>query len=210
MAKIKPSKARKKPRQDRSRHLVQTLLDAATRLLVQDDWEELSTNRVAERAGVSVGSLYQYFPNKEALLGELAQRHLQGMGDHIEAALGEVVELPLVDGVRRVLEVIFATVARNPLLWRRLLLRAAALGVDDARRAYEERCKQLVKAYLTSKRSELRSDLDGALAAWFVVHQSIALIERFLTDPVAATSAKLVGEMTFGVTTYLSRARTGA
>ena len=89
-------------------------------------------------------------------------------------------------------------------------VRAAALGVDDARRAYEERCKQLVKAHLRSKRSDLRADLDEELAAWFLVHQSIAVIERFLTDPVAATSAQLIGEMTFAVTSYLSSSRTGA
>jgi AcrR family transcriptional regulator len=183
---------------------VETLLETTRRLLVQEGWETLSTNQVAQRAGVSVGSLYQYFPNREALLGELARRHLDQMGDAVQAAFADVAALSLPDGVKRLLEVVFATLARQPILWRRLLLRAATLGVEDARRAYEERCKKLIKSYLVSKRSQLRGDLDEELAAWFVVHQSIGVIERFLTDPVAATSTRIIEEMTFAVTTYLS------
>jgi AcrR family transcriptional regulator len=193
MAKRKPTRARKQPTQDRSRYLVETLLETTRRLLVQEGWETLSTNQVAQRAGVSVGSLYQYFPNREALLGELARRHLDQMGDAVQAAFADVAALSLPDGVKRLLEVVFATLARQPIL-----------GVEDARRAYEERCKKLIKSYLVSKRSQLRGDLDEELAAWFVVHQSIGVIERFLTDPVAATSTRIIEEMTFAVTTYLS------
>lgn len=207
MAKKSSTRARKAPSQERSRHLVETMLDATTRLLVQDDWETLSTNQVAKRAGVSVGSLYQYFPNKEALLGELARRHLSQMLENLDVAFGEVASIPLADGAKRLLEVVFATVARNRLLWRRLILRADTLGIGDARRAYEERCKQLIKSHLAAKRSELRPDLDEELAAWFIVHQSMAVIERFLTDPDSATPARIIDEMTFALTTYLSSSR---
>lgn len=63
--------ARKQPRQDRSSQLVADILEAAIRVLRSDGARGFTTARVAERAGVSVGSLYQYFPNKEAILFRL-------------------------------------------------------------------------------------------------------------------------------------------
>ena len=65
---------RKKPAQARSRATVEAILEAATRILRDQGLAGLTTNRVAERAGVSVGSLYQYFPGKEALLAALIER----------------------------------------------------------------------------------------------------------------------------------------
>ena len=63
--------ARKQPRQSRSAQLVADILEAATRVLVRDGAYHFTTARVAEAAGISVGSLYQYFPNKEAILFRL-------------------------------------------------------------------------------------------------------------------------------------------
>jgi AcrR family transcriptional regulator len=66
---------RKRPRQARSKAMVTAILDAAARVVRTDGDDHLTTNRVAEVAGVSVGSLYQYFPNKAALLVALLERH---------------------------------------------------------------------------------------------------------------------------------------
>jgi AcrR family transcriptional regulator len=63
--------ARKQPQQTRSAQLVKDILEAAIRVLVRDGAYRFTTARVAEAAGVSVGSLYQYFPNKEAILFRL-------------------------------------------------------------------------------------------------------------------------------------------
>lgn len=78
---------RKTPSQQRSRFTYDTILEAAARVF---DAEGMSatTNRIAERAGVSVGSLYQYFPNKQALLHELALRHI----DQAEAAFAAALQ----------------------------------------------------------------------------------------------------------------------
>jgi AcrR family transcriptional regulator len=65
---------KKQPKQDRSRETVETIIEATTRIIESDGLAGLSTNRVAEVAGVSVGSLYQYFPNKEALVEEVRVR----------------------------------------------------------------------------------------------------------------------------------------
>src|SRR5262245_4195316 len=61
------SSARKAPIQARSKHMVEMLMRATARILIREGYDALTTNRVAEEAGASVGSLYQYFPSKEAL-----------------------------------------------------------------------------------------------------------------------------------------------
>ncbi|MGL6291802.1 MAG: TetR/AcrR family transcriptional regulator [Silanimonas sp.] len=77
--------ARKQPRQPRSRFTVDAMVEAATRILERDGLAALTTNRVAELAGVSVGSLYQYFPNKDALLAALMARDTDDLVARIEA-----------------------------------------------------------------------------------------------------------------------------
>ena len=69
------STMRKSPRQARSRVTIDAILDAAARVLGERGWSGLTTNAVAEVAGVSIGSLYQYFPNKLALIEAVRRRH---------------------------------------------------------------------------------------------------------------------------------------
>ena len=67
---------RKEPRQARSRATVEAIVDAGARVLAEDGWAAFTTNRVAERAGASIGSLYQYFPDKLSLVEAIRRRHL--------------------------------------------------------------------------------------------------------------------------------------
>jgi len=77
---------RKQPRQARSVATVDAIFDATIQVLVSAGPRRLTTTRVAERAGVSVGSMYQYFPNKQALFYALNERYLVGLAERIEAA----------------------------------------------------------------------------------------------------------------------------
>jgi AcrR family transcriptional regulator len=79
--------ARKTPRQRRSSHTVAAILDAAIIVLKQDGLKGFNTNAIAERAGVSVGSLYQYFPTKEAILVSLIRKMRAGMLEAMKAAM---------------------------------------------------------------------------------------------------------------------------
>lgn len=77
---------RKRPVQARSAHTIEVLFDATIQVLVQVGAERLTTTRVAERAGVSVGTLYQYFPHKQSLLAAVLERHLLRVVEATEAA----------------------------------------------------------------------------------------------------------------------------
>lgn len=70
---------RRTPQQARSQQRVEEILQAASDILVEEGYEGLSTSAIAQRAGISVGSLYQFFANKEAVLQALAQRYLEKM-----------------------------------------------------------------------------------------------------------------------------------
>ena len=67
---------RKRPRQARAVATVDAVLEAAAYILVRQGWEGFTTNRIADRAGVNIASLYQYFPNKESIAIELYRRHV--------------------------------------------------------------------------------------------------------------------------------------
>lgn len=79
-------KARKTPRQTRSQTTVDAIFEATIQVLLSEGTHRLTTTRVAERAGVSVGSMYQYFPHKQALLYALNERYLDRLSDRVEAA----------------------------------------------------------------------------------------------------------------------------
>lgn len=83
-------KPRKSPSQERSSALVDAILEAAIRVLLRDGYARLTTTSVVEVAGVSVGSLYQYFPNKQAILAEVIRLR----ADQILAQLGSIDVAP--------------------------------------------------------------------------------------------------------------------
>jgi AcrR family transcriptional regulator len=85
---------RKEPRQERSRHMNETILEGAARVLVREGPAAFTTNRVAEVAGVSVGSLYQYYPNKEAVLFRLHEREVQATWATLGAILSDASRTP--------------------------------------------------------------------------------------------------------------------
>src|SRR5262245_18451911 len=91
---------RKVPRQERARATIDALLTATARILVKEGFDRASTNRIAEEAGVSVGSLYQYFPGKEALVAALIERHIDEMTSLFASAFERFAALPLTEATR--------------------------------------------------------------------------------------------------------------
>lgn len=167
---------RKEPVQARARATVDAILQAAAHILVRDGHDALTTNRVAERAGVSIGSLYQYFPNKEALVAALSKKHLDDIEATIEAALaasGRGLAFP--DLVRSLIEANIAAHMIDPALHGALSDHLPDQGAADWRIAFETRVAAKVKALLQAHRKGLAvTDLD--LATYVVVRSVEACV----------------------------------
>ena len=84
---MKTALLRKKPKQKRSKLMVDNILEASIRVLKHHPYQQFTTNRVAEAAGISIGSLYQYFPNKQSILLELEIRAVNAMIENVEKLL---------------------------------------------------------------------------------------------------------------------------
>lgn len=122
---------RKKPVQARSAHTVEVLFDATIQVLTQVGVERLTTTRVAERAGVSVGTLYQYFPNKQSLLAAVLERHLLMVVERTEAACRASHGCTVGRMAGAVVEAFVSAKFADPDASRELYAVASAVGGDE-------------------------------------------------------------------------------
>lgn len=121
-------KPRKSPRQERARATVDAIIQASAYILKKRGYDELTTNRIADKAGVNIASLYQYFPNKEAIVAELLRRHAaEGRAKGL-AVLRAGRADSLETNVRRLIEQTLAEHSVDPELHRVLTTEALRLG----------------------------------------------------------------------------------
>jgi AcrR family transcriptional regulator len=204
MARTPPTKPRKNALQARSRATVDALVEATARILVRDGFEKTSTNRIAEVAGVSVGSLYQYFPSKEALVAAVIDRHNEEIMGIVRAALAEVADLPIDKAVRKLVTVAIDAHRINPKLHRVLAEQIPRTGQLRDVEAYNREIQTLVRAYLESRRKEMRKvDLDvatficvstiEAIAHNTVLHGAEMLLEKMVRTLADETTRLVVG-----------------
>lgn len=108
---------RKQPRQKRSRQMVESLVDATAAVLAERGLDHTTTNHIAEAAGVSVGSLYQYFPDKDALVEALLERMIRDVTRTFNRSLGEMEpsKMALDELARNAITVGLAALRANPL-----------------------------------------------------------------------------------------------
>ena len=112
---------RKTPVQQRSRRTVDFILEAAAYILAEEGLEEFTTNRIAERAGVNIASLYQYFPDKTAILEALQSRHMRQPGRDTTDIMHQLRSLPLEKMLRLLVDLAFDEHAANPSMHRAFL-----------------------------------------------------------------------------------------
>ena len=204
-----PLKPLKQPVQQRSRHTVDAILEAAVQVFESHGYAAGTTARIAARAGVSVGTLYQYFPNKDAILAALAERHLDEIAAFSDAALsrlaagGALPALPaLVDGL---VDGFVAMHAANPALHR--LLSGGEFLLDDTRRR--------LRRMATDGAARLAAGLaahpqvregDPQVLAWFVVHSLEHFTHTLVLDPPPrAVRGQVAAELKRMLVGYLRR-----
>ena len=155
MTAVVPIEARKSPRQERAKVTVESILRATAHVLATDGYGKASTNRVAEAAGVSVGSLYQYFPNKDALVMAVAEEHSRAMLELLVDTAARYREGDLREGVRYFVSGMIRSHAIDPKLHRALLQQLLHLGFDTFAET-QVQVRALVAAWLEFRRPELK------------------------------------------------------
>jgi AcrR family transcriptional regulator len=210
MARKPATKPRKNASQNRSRATVDALVEATARILVREGFDKASTNRIAEVAGVSVGSLYQYFPGKEALVAAVIDRHNQDIMQVVHRALAEVAAQPVATAVRRLVAVAIEAHRIDPRLHRVLAEQIPRTGRLANIEAFNHDIPSLFRAYLESHRDEIRA-IDLGLAAFMCVtsiealaHTAVLHRSEKLSDEMVGT---LVEEATRLVVGYLEKPR---
>lgn len=168
MARRPLTKPRKEASQERSRATVDALVEATARILVREGFDKASTNRIAEVAGVSVGSLYQYFPSKEALVVAVIERHREEIMQAVRGELAKAAKQPIERGVRTLIAVAVKSHRIDPELHRVLAEQIPRVGKLERVEAFNRENYTMFRAYLERHRDELHVD-DLELAAFVCV-----------------------------------------
>jgi AcrR family transcriptional regulator len=168
------TKPRKTALQSRSRATVDALVEATARILVNEGFDKASTNRIADFAGVSIGSLYQYFPSKESLIAAVAESHQQEILRTVRGELEEVLAQPLEKAVRRLVAVAVKAHRVDPRLHRVLAEQIPRVGKLEHLETFNRENYTIFRTYLEGRRRELRVD-DLELASFVCVTSIEAL-----------------------------------
>lgn len=193
MARRPLTKPRKLACQERSRATVDALVEATARILVKEGFDKASTNRIAEVAGVSVGSLYQYFPSKESLVAAVIERHQQEIMHTVRSELAEVMAQPVRKAVRSLVAVAVKAHRVDPKLHRVLAEQIPRVGKLEKLETFNRENYTLFRTYLERHRDELRvGDLE--LASFVCVtsiealtHNAVLHYSEMLSDQAMGT-----------------------
>jgi AcrR family transcriptional regulator len=139
---------RKTPVQARAAVTVGAISEATIQVLLSDGVERLTTTRVAERAGVSVGTLYQYYPNKQALVMAVVSDHLDKVASAVERACEQARHKPLAEMIRTVVEAFLAAKLERTDISFALYQFAADVGGPALIKRVSQRSRKALEAVL--------------------------------------------------------------
>ena len=166
---------RRTPRQTRSRALVADILSAAARVFDEKGFEAATTNEIARVAGVSVGSLYQYFPSKASLVTALHERHAEEMLVAVTNAIEAAGGAPLGDVIADVVRSVVRAHGTRPRLARLLHVEHPELEQAPTDSAGSRALAARVAAFLAGRASEL-GNRDPISVTYLMLHTVESLV----------------------------------
>jgi AcrR family transcriptional regulator len=191
---------RKKPAQKRSKETVRAVVLAAARILARDGYERTNVNRVAELAGVSVGSLYQYFPSKEALVAEVARDLAARTIAVFQDGLAELAFLPMREATRGVVLRAVRALRIDPRL-REVILEQMPADVFDTRE-FDGMLSEALRFYFAFHAASIRpKNYDLAVAILRATVESVAVVTSSRGD----SEEEVVEELSQLVYGYITR-----
>lgn len=184
---------RKRPQQERSRLMVDRIVAAGRRVLVEHGYEKATTNRVAAEAGISPGSLYQYFPHKDAILAAVIEQYSAEIGEELTAVLTDRLDLPPVELVRAAYTALLDVLDSHREYVRLVAMELPRSRVADHVEQVERRVGELVSAYLTIARTTDR--VAPTTSAWLLVRMVEHLCVQYVLEQPAFGREVLVDEL---------------
>jgi AcrR family transcriptional regulator len=182
--------------------MVERIIAAGRTVLVERGYDAFSTNRVATTAGISPGSLYQYFPDKTAILDVVVDRYWEEVADSVAASLSERLGGVGSAMVRETSDALISALEEDPALLR-VIAEELPLARNRTRRAaLEKRVRELLAAYLLVRPAS-NSRPDPAVAAWVIVLAVENLAMRWVLDRPPIPREAVIEEMTALVGGYL-------
>ena len=194
MSKPPPTEPRKQPRQARSRALVEAILDATERVLAQEGSEATTTTRVAEVAGVSVGSLYQYFPSRDALLAAVIERRVERDEQEFLAHLGTLGDASLATVLRAGARWLVEVYRREPELYRTMVEEMERVAREPRVQALLDDSIARTVAMLAPHREALAVD-DLELAVYTLVTAQVAVVRDAVRRRPALLEGPRLGDL---------------
>ena len=159
---------RKLPCQSRSKATFDAIVEATTQLLLREGYDRFTTARVASRAGVSIGTLYQYFPNKTALAVAVIDRSCDEFVASFANRIVGSAEATLHDAIRRLVHETLLTHHLEPDLHRIVNELARRIGVGDRTDKVGRSAARMIEVLLRRHIDEIRPEIDVAAAATMI------------------------------------------
>lgn len=173
------SPSRRQPTQQRSRATVERIVDAAVAVLAEHGYHEASTNRIAAAAGVSPGTLYGYFSDKDDIVAAVIERVVDGFGEAIAPSLRAAAALPESEGTRMVLDAVLAEIGQKASLIDAFVDRVPAETYAPQLDALRQRVADITFQLLAARRPG--SDVaDLERTTWFAVRTIEHLVVRYV------------------------------
>ncbi|MGZ8801323.1 MAG: TetR/AcrR family transcriptional regulator [Mycobacterium sp.] len=193
---------RKLPQQERSRATVERILEAGARVLIAYGYDGASTNRIARAAGVSPGSLYQYFRDKDGITAAVVDRLAEDISANISTAFRSMTGRSAEDGTRAVLTTLVNALGSQADLLRIAVDQVPRFGDSDVLAALLARGRDLVYHQLFANQTRLRhTDLDTT--SWFVVQTTTQLSISYIVDRPPIPTNQFVDELTRLLLSYV-------
>lgn len=175
-------KPRKSPVQARSTATIEVLHEATIQVLLKEGIVKCNTTRIAERAGVSVGSIYQYYPNRDSLLAAVLQRHLDSVAEKIEELCLKYEKTSIKTLISALVDEIILAKLSNPEESKALYAISGERGGLDLSKRMNDRMLAAISNLLESA-SDIEFD-DSQIIAEFVLGAIMGLIRRVLENQV--------------------------
>lgn len=183
--------------------MFETILDASAHVFVELGYAGATTNKIADAAGISVGSLYQYFPSKDAIAVELLSRYRTKLLGVVGQGLARVSERGLDVVVSELVDTLLRAEGIDPTLQRVLIEQVLRTSARAEVLGFEERLEDVVAEQLRAGRTGV-DEKDLRVAAFLVVRVVLAVVHAVRVDRTEVDSARLRDHVTRMIVRYLS------